>query len=168
MLQFAQSAIRVIARISTVLAMVGMALMVLLIAASILLRMIDIHIPAVDDLASILLAAVFSFGLAAAVGANEHLSINLLVDRIPEKPRWWLTRATEAISVAVSVYLLVGIYHLFSAAFQSNQKMLGALPIPRYLPMSIVLVGIALFALALALVLVRNVLSRQAASGPER
>lgn len=167
MLQVAESALRLITRVSTFLAMLGMALLVVLISASIVTRFFAVSIPAVDDIASIILAGVFSFGLAAAVGANQHLSITILVDRLAEGPRWYLMRATEAVTIAVSAYLLIGIYHLFGSALRSGQKMLGALPIPRYLPMGFVVAGVGLFVLALSFVFIRNLLSRHAASREE-
>lgn len=161
MLRFAERAIRLIGRISTLLAMISMALLVVLIAASILSRLVSISIPSVDDVAAVILAAVLSFGLAAAASANQHLSITLLVDRLPERPRWYLARATEALTIAVAAYLFLGIYHLFGSAFASGQKMLGALPIPRYLPMGMVLTGVALFVLVLTFSFIRNLLMRQ-------
>lgn len=164
MIALADRILHVVARIATFLSMAGLALLVILFTASIVSRLVGMPIPAVDDIGSILLAAVFSFGLAAAVANNEHLSITLLVDVIPEKPRWLLVRATEAISIAVSAYLFTGIYHLFSAALRSNQKMLGALPIPRYVPMSFLVAGVGLFVVALACVFVRNLLIRQPAA----
>lgn len=167
MVQFADNIVRFVGRIATFLAMVALALLVLLLTASILSRMIGMSIPAVDDIASIMLAAVFAFGLAAAVGANEHLSIDLMVDALPARPRWFLMRFTEAVSIAVSIYLLLGVYHLFAAAVRSNQQMLGALPIPRYLPMGLVVTGVALFAIALTFVFIRNILSRQTSSPQE-
>ena len=167
MVILAERILRVVARVATVLSMLGLALLVILFTASIVGRMFGLHIPAVDDMGSIMLAAVFAFGLAAAVGSGEHLSITLLVERLPEKPRWLLFRATEAISIAVTTYLFLGVYHLFAAALRSNQKMLGALPIPRYVPMSFVVAGVGLFVIALACVFVRNILSRQQAAGPE-
>ncbi|MGB3503397.1 MAG: TRAP transporter small permease [Mesorhizobium sp.] len=167
MVNLAERILSIVARIATALSMIGLALLVILFTSSIVGRMFGLHIPAVDDIGSIMLAAVFAYGLAAAVGSNEHLSITLLVDALPEKVRWWLLRATEAISIAVASYLFIGVYHLFSAALRSNQKMLGALPIPRYLPMSFVLTGIGLFVIALACVFIRNILSRQPAAAPE-
>lgn len=167
MIHLADSIVRFVSRVATYLAMISMASLVILITASIVSRFFGISIPAVDDIASIMLAAVFSFGLAAAVGANEHLSINLLVEKLPPRAQWYLVRATEAITILVSLYLLSGIYRLFAAALRSNQKMLGALPIPRYVPMSIVVAGVALFAIALAFAFIRNLSSRRTAIQPE-
>lgn len=165
---FADTAVRWISRVAAIIAMIGMALLVILFVASIVTRFIGITIPAVDDIGSVLLAAVFAFGLAAAVGANEHLSITLLVDRLPEGPRWYLLRFTELATIAVTSYLFVGIYHLFTAAVRSNQKMLGALPIPRYVPMSLVVIGVGLFVLALTFAFIRNISSRDPAVSAER
>lgn len=167
MIKFADNVVRVVSRIATVLGMTGMALLVILFTASILSRMFGTSIPAVDDISSIILAAVFSFGLAAAVGANEHLSITLLVERLPEKARWLVMRSTEAVTILVSTFLLYGVTRLFLAAIRSNQKMLGALPIPRYVPMSFLVIGISLFVIALIFVFIRNLLSRQTASTQE-
>lgn len=167
MIALANRILQVVSRVATLLAMTGLALLVILFTASIVTRLFGVPIPAVDDLGSILIAAVFSFGLAAAVAGNEHLSITLLVDTLPEKPRWLLLRVTEAISIAVTSYLFLGIFRLFSAAVRSNQKMLGALPIPRYVPMSLLVAGVGLFVIALACVFLRNLMTRQPVAQPE-
>ena len=61
----------------------------------------------------------------------------------------------------VAIYLTSGVYRLTANAYRSNQMMLGALPIPRYLPMGILLAGLIMFTIALLLVVIRNLSARK-------
>jgi TRAP-type C4-dicarboxylate transport system permease small subunit len=160
--RFADACVLWISRVSCFIAMLGMALLVLLFAASIGARMVGLSAPGVDDLSAIVLAAVFAFGMAAAVGAEQHLAITLLTNRLPPALRTPLQRLTEAATVAIVGALFVGLWHLASTAYSSNQKMLGALPIPRYVPMGLLLIGVGLFVLALTFQFLRNLSDRGA------
>ena len=126
--------------------------------------MVGLSVPSVDDISGILLAAVFALGMAAAVGYGGHLSINLLVDRLPRGPRTFLHYLASIVTIAIGGYLFNGIVNMAAAAIRDRQEMLGQLPIPTAVPMLVIALGLALFTLACIGQLVQGLYRRSPAT----
>lgn len=140
--------------ISTWIAMASLAAICILFAASIVLRQIGVAIPAMDDISSILLAALFSFGMSAALMKSEHIAVTILVDILRPRSRAVADLFLRYTTALIVLTLAWGLLNKFISAVDSGQKMLGALPIPRWLPIGVILLGCILFATCLLLGLV--------------
>jgi len=148
--------------ISSLFAIVSLALLVILVAAVIVLRQFGIIVPSADEFASIALAGTFTLGLAYAVARNEHIEIRLAVDVMPRRVQFVLGLLAILLSIVMVPVLSWGIGRLWLDAFRRGAMMLGTLPIPRAIPLSVVLTGLILFEAALLLKLLRFVTGRQA------
>lgn len=140
--------------LSTWIAMACLAAICLIFATSIILRQVGIAIPAMDDISSILLAGLFSFGLPAALLKSEHIAVTILVDTLRPRARAIADAFLRYATALIVLTLAWGLSSKFLSAVSSGQKMLGALPIPRWLPIGIILLGCVFFAICLLLGLV--------------
>ncbi|MDF1609072.1 TRAP transporter small permease [Hoeflea sp. YIM 152468] len=140
-----------VARISMVLACLSLALLVLLFIAVIGLRFFGISVPSADDIAGILLGGTFALGFAAAVPGDQHISVDFFINRMKPSATALLKVVAYVVTIAIIGYLLLGFSRIWYAAYQSGITMLGTLPIPRALPMGIVMAGLAMLELALVL-----------------
>jgi TRAP-type C4-dicarboxylate transport system permease small subunit len=140
-----------LARLSLVLACLSLAALVILFVGVIGLRLVGHTIPSADDIAGILLGGTLALGFASVVPKDQHIALDYLVDRIGGMPAAALRVLGYAVSIGIIGYLLIGFARMWYSAYVSGFAMLGALPIPRALPMGIVLAGIAMLELALVL-----------------
>ena len=147
--------------ISSLFAIVSLALLVILVAAVIVLRQFGIIVPSADEFASIALAGTFTLGLAYAVARNEHIEIRLMVNLMPRPLQFVLGLLAILLSIVMVLVLSWGIGRLWLDALRRGSMMLGTLPIPRAIPLSVVLTGLILFEAALLLKLLRFVTVRQ-------
>lgn len=148
-------AMRAIAVISSALATISLALLVVLFLALIALRPFGVVIPSAEQFASIALAGTFVLGLAYALAEGEHIEIRVAVDRMPPRIRFLLAVAAMILSLVIVAVLCWGVGRLWLGAFQRSTAMLGTLPIPKSIPLAVVLAGLVLFELALVLKFVR-------------
>lgn len=144
-------ALGAVARLSMALAVVSLVGLVLVVTASIVLRLAGSSLPSSDDIASILLAGTMTLGFAAAVAGREHIRVGFFVDALAERPRRFVVLATELLTVAVVGLLAAGLARIWLTALESGAMTLGAIAIPRALPIGIVAFGVLLFEIALLL-----------------
>lgn len=140
-----------VASISMVLACLSLALLVILFMAVIGLRFFGIAVPSADDIAGILLGGAFALGFAAAVPGDQHISVDFFVNKMKPATTALLKFIAYIVTIAIIAYLLLGFSRIWYAAYLSGITMLGTLPIPRALPMGIVMAGLAMLELALIL-----------------
>lgn len=140
-----------VASVSMVLACLSLALLVVLFLAVIGLRFAGISVPSADDIAGILLGGTFALGFAAAVPNDQHISVDFFVNNMKPAGAAMLRIVAYIVTIGIIGYLLMGFSRIWYSAFQSGIAMLGTLPIPRALPMGIVMTGIAMLELALVL-----------------
>jgi TRAP-type C4-dicarboxylate transport system permease small subunit len=140
-----------VASVSMVLACLSLAVLVLLFLAVIGLRFAGMSVPSADDIAGILLGGTFALGFAAAVPNDQHISVDYFINKMQPVGSAMLRILAYIVTIAIVGYLLLGFSRIWYAAFLSGVTMLGTLPIPRALPMGIVMLGIAMLELALVL-----------------
>lgn len=132
------------------LAMLCLVLLSLMFLAAIGLRLSGVAAPGIDDIASILLAALFAFAMAGAEGRGEHLTVDILVRRLGGKASRVWTQGVRAATLGCVAYLASGLWSMLVSVIATDQMMLGALPIPRAVPVGLIFAGVACFALTLA------------------
>ncbi len=156
----AERVARLTGTLSIGVAMLGLAALSALFGAAIVMRLAGVAAPGVDDIASILLAAVFAFAMAGAEGRGEHLVVDILVRRLRGRASRLWGGGVRAVTLGCVVYLASGLWSMWVSVMATNQMMLGALAIPRALPVGLILAGVAAFALVLAARLVESLAGR--------
>ncbi len=151
-------ALDAISRLSMLLACLSLAALVLLFVAVIALRLVGLAVPSADDIAGILLGGTLALGFAAAVPGDQHISVDFFIDKFGERGTAIFRAAGYILAIAIIGYLFVGFFRMWYAAWLSGITMLGTLPIPRALPMGVVLAGLAMLELALVLRFVERAL----------
>lgn len=140
-----------IARTSMFLACVSLAGLTALFVAIIGLRFAGISIPSSDEIAGILLGGTLALGFAAAVPKDQHIAVDFFVDKLGSRGSAAARMLAAVVMIAIISYLLMGFWRMWYAAWLSGITMLGHLPIPRWLPMGVVLVGLVMLEIALVL-----------------
>ncbi len=127
-----------------------MAGMVLLLLAELALRPFGVLVPSADDFTTFLMVAAAFLGFVHAYAHGQHVRVELLVKRIPDR----LRRPVEIVSlVAASVllgWLTVTSAGLTWSAYRFHDMSDTLVPVPLWIPMGIVPVGLAVFAIATA------------------
>lgn len=149
----------VIARISMFLACFCLAALTALFVAIIVLRFGGISIPSADEIAGILLGGSLALGFAAAVPKDQHIVVDFFVDKLGEKGGAVARALAAIVMIAIIFYLLMGFSRMWYAAWLSGIAMLGTLPIPRWVPMGVVLLGLIMLEIALVLRFLQRLVS---------
>lgn len=150
------SIIGAISKVSLVLCAISLVLLTAMFTATILSRIVGFHIPGSDDISVIMLAGSFALGFAYVMAENDHLSVDLLISGANGKGGT-VARFAILIFVIVVVSLLNwGLFHMFQTAVRNGITMPSALPIPRALPIGVVLFGTLMFEAVLILRLIER------------
>lgn len=140
-----------IGKVSMFLACISLTALTLLFVAIIVLRFLSISIPSADDIAGILLGGTFALGFAAAVPRDQHIAVDFFVDKMNVASASAARILSSLVMIGIIGYILTGYWRIWYAAWLSGITMLGHLPIPRWVPMGVVLVGLILLEIALIL-----------------
>ena len=125
-----------------------MVLMAALVVAQIVARLIGMHVPSADDFARLSMAASAFLGLAFALRSGGHIRVTLLFERIPGPARRVLEIANLAIATAVSGWFAWSAGETTLDSWRFIEYTIGEIPIPKWIPLAGMTLGIALVALA--------------------
>lgn len=124
-------------------ATIAITLMMLLVSADTLGRhFLSLPITGVNEIVSShLIVAVIYFGLSNALKTGEHVSVNVIVNRLPFR----MKKITSIIVNILSILLFVLIFYQgFLLAFDSyvtNDNFIGSITYPRYTAYGLVPIG---------------------------
>jgi TRAP-type C4-dicarboxylate transport system permease small subunit len=126
-----------------------LAAMVAVLVATLALRPFGILVPSSEEIVTFLMVGMAFFGFVYAYAGRAHVRVDTLHRRFP--PR--LRRAVEIASHAGAALLCAFVAYegalLAWTAFRYNDLSDGLIPIPMWIPMSALPVGLSLFACAL-------------------
>jgi TRAP-type C4-dicarboxylate transport system permease small subunit len=148
-----------IARLSMFLACLSLATLTALFVAIILLRFAGVSIPSADEIAGILLGGTLALGFASVVPRDQHIAVDFFVEKMGPAGSALLRVLASVVMIAIIFYLLMGFSRMWYAAWLSGITMLGHLPIPRWVPMGVVLFGLIMLEIALILRFLQRLLS---------
>ena len=143
------------------LAAICLSLICLLITAQILGRVIDrlavamggdrvgLAIPGLADISGFLLVGASFLGLAYTFIHGGHIRVTLMTSRLPAAMRAWVEVFCLSIALLLCAYLAWHLYWLLADSIAFNETSYGLLRIPLWIPQSAMLLGVALFCLAL-------------------
>jgi len=133
---------------SAMLAAFFMVAMTALVVLQIFARLLGTQIPSADDFARLSMAASAFLGLAFALRTGAHIRVTLLLDHLPNRAR----RAFEVVclvaATAVSAWFAwsTGVMAYDSWSFQ--EYTIGQVPLPKWIPIAGMTLGITLVAIA--------------------
>lgn len=102
-----------------------------------------------DEIASYLLIAIVFLGLAQNLRLGDHIRIDIVTEKMSARARIWLELFAYAIGLVFSAMLLVGIWIRFHNFWMRNTLSDSPLMTPLWIPMVPVLLGTAIFILAM-------------------
>ena len=136
-------------RVSGVVAACCLALIACLVLAQIVGRMAGVLVPGADDLASYALVATSFLALAYTLKAGGHIRVALLLRRLPPRPRRRAEIGALALGTAITLYFAWFALELTWLSWRFGDMSQGVLPIPLWLPQSVMALGLVVFAVAL-------------------
>lgn len=111
-------------------------------------RLMGEIVPSADDFATFAMAASIFFGLAYTYRLGGHVRVRSLQMRLPSGARRAMeivVLATVALTLAALLYYSVD---MIMSSYQLNERTLGLVPIPTWIPMSSMPLGMAVLLLA--------------------
>jgi len=136
-------------RVSGVVAACCLALIAGLVLVQIVGRMAGVLVAGADDLASYALVATSFLALAYTLKSGGHIRVALLLRRLPPRPRRLAELGALALGSAITLYFTWFAIELARLSWRFGDMSQGVLPIPLWLPQSVMAVGLIIFAIAL-------------------
>lgn len=147
------NALALVERVATAIAAVVMFAIMMIVSADVFMRYV-FNSPfgwAYDLISLYLMAAVFFLVLSHAYRQGAHVSVDILQQRLPEKP----FRLTEIVTTAVSFVVFVLIawvgWQRTVDSFEQGDVLAGAIPWPTWPAVALVPFGAGMLALRLAI-----------------
>jgi TRAP-type C4-dicarboxylate transport system permease small subunit len=133
---------------SGALAAFFMVLMAALVVAQIAARLLGTQVPSADDFARLSMAASAFLGLAFALRTGAHIRVTLLLERVPRRWRRALEIACLAVATAMSAWFAWATADTTIDSWRFQEYTIGQIPLPKWLPLAGMTLGIALVAAA--------------------
>lgn len=133
---------------SGVLGAFFMVLMAALVAVQIFARLLGLQVPSADDFARLAMAASAFLGLAFALRSGAHIRVTLFIERVPARVQRVLEIACLAAAAGVSAWFAWCTGETALDSWRFGEFTIGQVPIPKWIPLAGMALGIALVAVA--------------------
>jgi len=153
-------------QVSAALAALCLAAIAGLVVIQVTGRSLGVLVPGADDLAGYALMASTFLGLAPTLRAGAHIRVTLLLSHAPPARKRRLELWCLAVGAAVCAYVCWYVVEMAKDAWRFGEKSTGNLPVPLWIPESVMALGIAILTIAFIDDFVR-VLSGEAPSYPD-
>jgi len=132
-----------------VAAAVAMAAICVLMLAQAAGREFGILIRGADDIVAWLCAACAFLALAHTFRAGDLVRVGVFLDHLPGRARWYAEVAALAFSTLFVAYMLWAVTRFVHDSYQFNEVAQGLLRVPIWIPQLSLVIGIAIFLVAL-------------------
>lgn len=135
--------------ISLIIAMSCIVLIFTLVLAQILLRLLSIQIPSVEDFAGYLLITSCFLGLAYTFEEQGHIRVTLLLNTQYQRLNKLINYISHMIALLISAFVVFACWQLVSDSYHFHELTTGQIPLPQWplqLPM---LIGSALLLISI-------------------
>ena len=102
-----------------------------------------------DEIASYLLISIVFLGLAQNLRRGDHIRIEIITARTSARVRVWFNLLAHAVGSVFSVMLLTGMWIRFQNFWSRDTLSDSPLMTPLWIPMTPVMIGAAIFVLAM-------------------
>lgn len=123
------------------LAAACIAIIAALVTAQVAGRLAGVLVPGADDLAGYALMASSFLGLAYTLRAGGHIRMTLLLRRSGPRARLGLEAACLGFGAIVTGYFAWHVVEMARDAWRFGDKSMGVLPIPLWIPQSVMALG---------------------------
>ena len=147
---------------SGALAVVFLVLIAVLTLSQVFGRVFGIVIPSADDFAGFCMAGSVFLGLTYTLRSGGHVRVRTLLAHVGVKPKLGLEILCAAASVAIIATLVWYAVDMILVTRRLGEFTLGLVPVPKWIPMILMLVGLAIFLIALIDDLVQLLRGRKA------
>ncbi len=141
------------------LAIVGIAVLV---ATSIVSRLLGIYVGGLTEGAGYLMAAAGAFGLAHTFTAGGHIRVDLVLGAVPERGRGTFEFIAVALTTGAMLYLTWFMVRMVRLSYEFGDLSDGSDGLPLWLPQLPAAIGFGIFAVALAHGLIRFCITGEA------
>ncbi len=117
----------------------------------------SLTIPSYADFAGFMLAAATFLALGPTLRAGGHIRVTLLTRRLPPRVALWLEVVVLGVAAGVVACLLRYVVQLIGESWRYNDLSPGIIPIPLWIPQSIMAVGLLIFLIALIDLMVSDI-----------
>lgn len=148
-----------------VLAALCLATIALLTLAQIASRILGFLIPSADDFAGMAMAAASFFGLAHTLRRGSHVRVILLLSKLGPSRRRVLEIVCLAAALATLGFVTWHTGWMIYFAHRYNEFTIGLIPVPKWIPMMTMIIGLAVLTIAYLDDLVQILTGRRASYG---
>lgn len=135
-------------RAGALLACISIVAMVVIIVAQVIARQFGVIIPAVEELCGYLLVAACFSGLGWTWQQHGHIQVELVLKQLPTRYQRRVSWVTDSLLLGLSGFMTVACAHLALDSYWFNEVSAGYLPIPEWIPQSVMIPGSGLLFLA--------------------
>ena len=112
-------------------------------------REAGILIRGADDIVAWLCAACAFLALAHTFRAGDLVRVGVFVDRLPDRMRWPMEVAALSFSTVAVAYMLWAVTRFVHDSYAFKEVAQGLIPLPIWIPQLSLVIGIAIFFIAL-------------------
>ena len=134
---------------SGVLAAASMAAICALMLAQAFGRGVGLLIPGADDIVAWLCAACAFLALGHTFRNGDLVRVGVFLDRLPGRMRWYAEVLALGLSTAFCAYMLWAVTRFVYDSYQFNEVAQGLIRVPIWIPQLSLVIGIAIFFVAL-------------------
>ncbi|RDI95665.1 TRAP transporter small permease [Meiothermus sp. QL-1] len=137
-------------RLSGVLAALLVVFIFAVTLAQIVGRFLGLVVPSANELAGFAMAGAVFLALASTLRAGGHIRVAVLLRRLSGRARRWVELAVGGFSLLVSAYAAAQLWRQVWNSYVFGDLAPGLLPLPLWLPQSLLALGLSVFTIALA------------------
>ena len=134
---------------SGALAVAFLVMIALLTLAQVCARAMGTLVPSADDFAGFCMAGAVFLGLAYTLRAGIHIRVLSVLAHVPPGLRRALELACSGLAVVTVGDLVYYTFDMILTSHQLNEYTIGLVPVPKWIPMLLMLTGLAVLLIAL-------------------
>ena len=120
----------------------------LVMMAQVVMREMQLQLPAADDISAYFCVSTTFFALAATFKRGELIRVGMLLDKLPPGPRRWAELAVLALAAALVAYITFWTAQDMWFSWEIEEVAQGTVPIPLWIPKMAVPLGAGLLLIA--------------------
>lgn len=125
-------------------------------------RLFRVVVPGTDDFAAYAFVAATFLGLAPTLKAGAHIRVQVILDAVPRRAAWFAEVWALAVGLLLTLYFAWWTLDFVRDSWRFNEVATAMVATPLWIPRSGMLLGLVIFAVALADELVLTASRRKA------
>jgi len=142
-------------RASGVVAVICLVMIALLTLSQVAARLLGTIVPSADDFAGFCMAGAVFIGLTHTLRAGGHVRMLVVLQRLGKATRRRAELLCSGLAAAIVGTLLWYTADMIATTHRLGERTLGLVPVPKWIPMMLMFIGLAILFIALLDELVR-------------